>query len=128
MPRQSGNPFLLRVSQTPDNAHGRKSERRVASLTGARLQPNSGAMQGHKSDATRAAYRMEMKSTIHQTLPVQREWLRKITKEALHSNMTPVVTLSFVGSDGKPQDLNADWVMMPAWKFKELLELEENRG
>lgn len=118
------NPFMKRAAKRGDNAHGDLSEKRVAKSLGARLQPNSGAMRGAKSDATLARnrkYRIECKSTIKNAMPVELGWLVKITTESLMSGEVPLLTISFVGPDGKVRK-HGDWVMMPKNYFDELSE------
>ena len=56
---------------------------------GAKLHLNSGAMRGAKSDATLKAFRLEMKSTTTQTMPLEMAWLVKIAQEALDHGQTP---------------------------------------
>ena len=63
-----GNPYLDRLAAAATNAHGKKSEKRVAKKMGARLHPNSGAMAGAKSDASLPDFRLEMKSTMTQAM------------------------------------------------------------
>jgi len=77
------NPYLNRLANAGKNAHGKKSEKRVAKSMGAKLHPNSGAMRGAKSDASMPKFRLEMKSSTTQTLPIEMAWLVKITQEAL---------------------------------------------
>jgi hypothetical protein len=119
-----GNPFLNRLNAQSKSAHGGKSEKRLAKNLGARLQPASGALSRFKSDMVVGRYRIESKSTTNNTLALALSWLHKITSEALSSKQVPVVTISFVTPEGKPQDLNAEWVLMPMYHFKDLTEGE----
>lgn len=118
------NPYLDRLAKRTSTSHGKESEKRVAKSLGARLQPNSGAMAGAKSDAqlTEDNFRLEMKCTTDGSIRVELGWLIKITHEALQAGQRPALVISFVKSDGKPRtDVNSDWVMMPKAVFEELL-------
>ena len=91
---------------------------------GGRLNPSSGAMRGAKSDGQvhkKKSYRVECKSTVKATLPVELGWLVKIATEALAQGQEPILTVSFVQPDGKPKH-HGDWVMMPKYLFDELSE------
>jgi hypothetical protein len=115
------NPYLERLANAGKNPHGKKSEKRVAKKMGAKLHPNSGAMRGAKSDASLPMIRLEMKSTITQTLPLELAWLVKIAHEALEHNQTPAVVLSFVDAQGKTRLRQyAEWVAIPYAVFLEL--------
>lgn len=115
------NPYLDRLAAAGKNAHGKKSEKQVAKKMGARLHPNSGAMRGAKSDASLKEFRLEMKSSMTQTIPLDMAWLVKIAHEALDHGQTPLVTLSFVDAHGHPRMRQyAQWVLMPLVTFQEL--------
>lgn len=118
-----GNPFLDRMDKLGKSGHGKLSEKRLAKELGARLHPASGAIVGHKSDASDEQFQYEMKSTTSLTLPLDKSWLEKISHEANCANKTPAITISFVLPDGKPRmRLNSEWVMVPKWAFQELVE------
>ena len=113
------------LSRLDDGLRGRVSETRVAKAIGARLQPASGALAGAKSDSKLSQngrkFRVESKSTINLTMPLDLSWLTKITSESLSDSSIPTVTISFVTSDGKPRSArNSEWVLMPMWAFQEL--------
>lgn len=117
------NPYLDRVAAAGTNAHGKKSEKRLAKQIGAKLHPNSGSTPGAKSDASLQSYRMEMKSTVTQVMVVEMAWLVKIAKEALDHGQTPVVTLAFVDAHGRPRMQHyAEWVAIPLVTFQELTD------
>lgn len=117
------NPYLNRLANAGKNAHGKKSEKRVAKKMGAKLHPNSGAMRGAKSDASLKSFRLEMKSTTAQTIPIEMAWLVKITQEALAHGQTPAVVISFVDAQGVPRLRQyAEWVVLPRVIFEELLK------
>jgi hypothetical protein len=111
---------MTRVA-TSGISHGKKSEKRVAKAMGAKLHPNSGAMAGAKSDASLKSFRLEMKSTQTDVMPLDLAWLVKIATEALPHGQSPAVVMSFVDGRGVPRMRQyAEWVVMPLTKFKEL--------
>lgn len=121
------NRFLNRMAKQGTTGHGNVSEKRVAVKLGARLQPASGAMASAKSDAKMVAneqrYRIECKSTTADTMRLDLGWLTKITSESMTDGSTPVVTVSFVDPSGKPRtQMNAEWVLIPMYAFKELTD------
>jgi len=119
----SDNPYLNRLANAGTNAHGKKSERKIAKSMGAKLHPNSGAMRGAKSDASKGHIRMEMKSSTTQVIPLELAWLVKIAQEALEHGQTPAVVLSFVDPQGNPRlKQYAEWVCLPRVIFQELTE------
>jgi len=122
----SNNPYLDRLAAAGTNAHGKKSEKRVAKKMGARLHPNSGAMAGVKSDASLPEFQLEMKSTITQAMVLEMAWLVKIAHEALDHGKTPIITFSFVDAHGAPRMKHyAEWVVMPMVAFQELTDRTE---
>lgn len=121
------NPYLTRAATAGIGASGRKSESRMAKAMNARLQPASGAPTGCKSDAKAVVgvykFRIENKSTVNKTLPIEAGWLVKISHEASQDGSIPVLTISFVTPEGKPRlERNADWICMPLTNFRELLD------
>ena len=121
-----GNPYLNRLASAGTNAHGKKSERKVAKQIGARLHPNSGAMRGAKSDASKGEFRLEMKSTVNQTIALDIGWLVKIAQEALDHGQQPAIVVSFVDAQGVSRlKQYADWVVMPMATFRELTDRED---
>lgn len=119
------SPFFRRQSKAPKNEHGKRSEKRVAKKAGARLNANSGAMASLKGDATltkgELKFLMECKSTVHDSMPVQLDWLVKISGEAIQKGKQPALTVSFVQADGTAKP-GGDWVMLKLSDFEELLE------
>jgi hypothetical protein len=114
------NPFLDRTAK---GDHGNTSEKRVGKSLGARMTPASGALRGAKSDGVKGKFRLEMKSTVKDRISVEKEWLVKITHEALAHNQIPVVILSFVNGDGSPaMTKNAEWGLVPMHVLKEIVE------
>jgi hypothetical protein len=114
------NPYLDRLAAAGKNPHGKKSEKRVAKKMGARLHPNSGAGVT-KSDASLKRFRMEMKSSMMQSVMLEMAWLVKIAHEALDHGQTPAVVVSFVDTSGKARMKHySEWVLMPMVTFQEL--------
>lgn len=120
------NPYLNRNKNDKGN-HGRRAEKRHAKEVGARLTPGSGALDGAKSDMVRKgldiSLRIESKSTVNESVSLKREWLTKITREALDTNCQPILLLSFVTGSGEPKK-DGDWVVMPRRLFDMLEELK----
>ncbi len=84
-------------------------------------------MRGAKSDAVMAEenFRLEMKSTIHDSMGLELGWLVKIATEARTSNQIPALIVSFVDANGDPRTrANAEWVAIPKWAFEDLLVRE----
>jgi hypothetical protein len=121
----SRNPFLNRQQEAPKNAHGKRSEERLAKSLGMRLTPASGAVAGLKGDMrTQQGIKvlLEAKSTTATTMPIDLAWLIKIKGEALGKRSIPAVSISFVLPDGKPRGNASEWVMLPKTEYEDLLE------
>lgn len=116
------NPYLNRLAERGGRGDGKRSEKLVAASLNARLHPNSGSMAGAKSDASRGQFRLEMKSTVHQTLKLERAWLDKINHEALRHGQRPALVMTFTENDGRPAGKDVTWVAIPKWVFEELIE------
>lgn len=121
------HPFLNRIKERGTMGSGRASEKRVAQSIAARLTANSGAGSA-KGDMTKAVgkrkFRMEAKSTKNLTLAVDLGWLVKISVEAQNTQSAPAITLSFTDEQGKAR-ANGDWVAIPLYLFRELIEPDE---
>jgi Holliday junction resolvase len=123
---KTGNPFMDRIAKKGKSGHGTKSEQRLGKSLSARMTPASGALEGAKGDMVKTTPSMgklmiEAKSTVHNTMSLDLGWLVKVATEALADGATPALTVSFVTPDGKARN-HGDWVMMPAWQWKELVE------
>ena len=81
----------------------------------------SGAIEGHKSDGYSDTFRAEAKSTIHRSISLKKSWLDKITREALETNRTPILTVSFVNVAGEALDANSDFIVLRKRDFEFLL-------
>jgi hypothetical protein len=119
------NPYLERAAKKLIGDTGRASEKRVARSMGGRLQPASGAVDGHKGDfklKRRMKFLAEAKSTTGDTLKLDLGWLMKITSEALAQRAKPMLVVSFTTPEGKLRGLKEDWVCIPRHVFDELTE------
>jgi Holliday junction resolvase len=76
-----------------------------------RRTPASGALWQCKSDVVSEHFRIECKTKVKpsKSITVQKEWVDKITLEALQTGKTPLLVISF--GDGK------DYVLMEANDF-----------
>jgi len=113
----TNNPFLSR----PKKCAGTRAEQKTAKRLGAVTTPASGALDGAKSDMVLNDFRIENKSTVHESIAVQLDWLLKIQQEALEKNQVPAVSIQFTMPDGTPRKEGA-WVMMTEFTFRELIK------
>lgn len=110
---------LILKNNKSTTRHGNYSERRVAKALGMRTTPGSGALDGAKSDAYSREFRMESKSTIHESIALKRSWLTKIHNEARSTGREPALSISFVYPDGSEKNYG-DWVLIPRSTFEDL--------
>lgn len=98
---------------------GRISEVRVAKDHNATLTSNSGA-GSQKSDSISETHRIESKSTTKSSISLKKEWLDKITKEAVLSGKKPLLSIDFL----RPNTVNAarlsSWVLIEERDFLEM--------
>lgn len=121
------NAYLDRKKKASAGIHGVRSEKRVAKRIGARTQIASGALPGAKGDMTAQDFLIEAKSTVNGSLAVTLNWLSKIAGEAENVSKTPALAITFVRSDGTPQNDASRWVMITEDTFKKVMRiLEEN--
>jgi hypothetical protein len=99
-------------------------ERRAALLIDGKRQPMSGADERAKGDASGERFLAEAKQTAKQSFSIKQSWLEKIDREAMAVNKWPILTVQFLNMDKLAPK---DWVMLPDWLFKELVETY-NRG
>lgn len=98
---------------------GRKAERATAKRLRAKVVRGSGS--GHlKGDLHTEALHVEAKSTIHKSLGVKFDWLKKITKTAIEQGKIPALTITFTRDDGEPVS-NGAWVIIQENVLDELL-------
>lgn len=112
------NPFLARAKNRGVGDHGRKAEKPLSKKLRGRLTPASGASSS-KGDIRTEDFMIESKSTVNESLTVQREWLTKLRRESLQAGTLPALALNFVQPDGKPKHAG-EWVAIPLSVFLEL--------
>ncbi len=100
---------------------GRKAEKKVAKRMGARLRPNSGAMEGAKGDMTLGNFLIEAKSTQAGGINLQLTWLRKIVREVRTTGQDPALVILFTDVEGNPRR-DGEWVAVPRKVFERLVE------
>lgn len=107
-----------------DKRIGAAAEKHAAKVYKARLTPASGALR-QKSDGEfesgEERFRFENKSTEAKSISLKREWLDKISREALAHEQVPVLTFQFMTST-RPRPYGS-WVCLPEYEFRRLLEL-----
>lgn len=108
------NPFLRRVASRRIGHSGRRSEKRVAKSLGKKLVPGSGASPGAKGDIRLDRMLLEAKATSKGSIRIQKAWLDKITREALATNRTPALVVSFVTPAGEKLR-GGDWILVPKY-------------
>lgn len=101
--------------------HGQRAEKKAGKRIGGRLQPGSGCSPNNKGDIKTDSFLIESKATIHNSLSVKLEWLRKISDEAIGLTREPALIVQFVDAGGGIVTDGA-WVMIPERVFKELTE------
>lgn len=107
--------------------HGKVSEQRIGKGLQALMRPASGALDGCKGDmvvnvSANLSLLIEAKSTVNHSISLKKEWMDKIRNEAVSEGKCPLITLSFVNKFGGKQDNNSDWVAMPEYVLKALLD------
>jgi hypothetical protein len=115
------NPYLNRLATRGKSSHGKASEKKLAKSIGADLTPASGALGSAKGDMKKGEFLIESKSTIHESLKLEQDFLRKIAHEAKYTGKTPALTISFVTGDGSSK-VDSEWIMLPLAFFKTLVE------
>ena len=113
------NPYLNRIATRGKSSHGKASEKKLAKSIGARLTPASGAIDSAKGDMRKGDFLIESKSTIHDSLKLDKDFLLKIAHEAKYVAKTPALTVSFVNGDGSSKP-DSDWVLIPLSLFIQL--------
>ena len=110
------NPYINRKKHPK---HGQKAEKRTAKRLGGQVRAGSGAIEGYKGDITLHDFLVENKTTIHRSLSLKLDWLRKISVEAREEGRAPALAVQFVDSEGVPVRYGR-WVMVPEDEFKEM--------
>ena len=110
----ASNPFLRRIASRQIGHHGRRSEKRVAKSLRKKLVPGSGSSPGAKGDIRLTQMLIEAKATAKGSLRIKKAWLDKITREALATNRTPALMISFTTPAGDSLR-GGDWIMVPKY-------------
>lgn len=88
------------------------AEERTVKRLGLKPTVASGILSGDPADAKDEVVRMEIKTTIRDTLRVDSRWLLKIFEEAMTKNQMPVLSMQFINENGEPRPGLA-WVAVP---------------
>lgn len=96
----------------------KKQEKRLAKRLGGRTQKGSGSVTFHKGDVKSTELLVEAKQTVKASMSVKREWLEKISREAMAYNKVPALALEFVGI---ARLVDKDWIAVPASFFEALI-------
>lgn len=120
----SDSPFMRRGNQKDKGFHGRKAESLVAKRLGGTLQPGSGAIAGCKGDVkleAKHSFLIENKASSGKSFSLPKDWLYKISREAIASNRVPALAFQFTDSQGR-SDRSDRYVVIPEWLFQELTD------
>jgi len=90
-------------------------ESNAGRLVGGKRHRGSGSSPWKKSDASGPKFQVECKQTGAESLRVTEDWLKKITLEATACGKEPALHVRFLKSQ-------SDWVMIPAYVFKRLIQ------
>ena len=101
-------------------------ENRVADRTGGKRVQGSGASMYSKGDvrdvpANGMTFLTECKQTIHASISVKWDWLKKITHEADAQQCEPALSIELKGGKDDPL-VDRDWVLIPLSTFNKLKE------
>lgn len=78
------------ITKDKSKKKSQKQERRLAKkLKDGRVQAGSGSLWGAKGDVRTKIHLIELKRTDKLSISLKKEWLDKITKEALKDNRIP---------------------------------------
>lgn len=100
-------------------------EKRVARKTGGRRQPMSGALPCFKGDVSLDSFLIDAKQTIHKTMSVQSDWLRKINREASDCGKYPALSLEWANAT---EGVERDWILIPISVFNTMLQNSKTSG
>jgi Holliday junction resolvase len=118
--------FLTGTDNEARQSQFKRHEKKVAADLGGRKTVGSGGkrMKGdaHGGNANAGQRIMaEAKSTQHRSMSLKLDWLEKLVEEALQAGMDPVLYLRF---DAMKYNGVMDWAVLPAERYRELLETE----
>ncbi len=88
------------------------AEERTAKRLGLKLTVASGILSGDPADAKDEVVRLEIKTTVGDSIRIEREWLLKILEEAMTQEQVPVLSMQFINENGEPRPGLA-WVAVP---------------
>lgn len=102
-------------------------EHRVASRTGGKRVRGSGASDYSKGDvrdveAAGFEFLIESKQTIHASISIKWEWLKKITDEAQAAQCEPGLSIEIKGGKDDPR-VDRDWICVPVRVFEKMQEM-----
>ncbi len=110
-----------------ENAHknkikrSRSQEKRIAREYRGRVVAGSGSGR-EKGDVNTRTYKIEAKRTDTERISIRREWLTKITNQAISVGRLPLLEIEFEGGATAP---NLQWVMLEKSEFLRLLSIYE---
>lgn len=95
-----------------------RQEARVAKGMGGKTQKGSGSVDFNKGDVKTTELLIEAKRTDKDSLSVKKEWLEKITREAIAYNKVPALSIEF---DKTERFVSKDWIAVPVAFLNELI-------
>jgi len=98
------------AKQFRNNEAARRHQERVAEAMVGRVQPASGAFDGHKGDVITRFFKLECKTTQFRSLSVKSDWLTKLFIEAERESQLPALAVEF---QQLPVAVGKQWVMIP---------------
>lgn len=113
------NLFLNRQTKNKIGETGNQSEKKTAKRLGGKPTPASGALAGAKGDIELPKFLVEAKSTIKESISIKREWLMKISGEALAKGKAPALVVTFTTENGTPKP-RGKWILITEQTFREL--------
>ena len=104
-----------------------KQENDIAEMIDGRAVGTKGSRQKgmKRSDAQSARYEAECKQTSKKSISIKVDWLLDICRLAIGNKKIPLVAIRFLQTHA---DVDPDWVLIPSYEFKRLLENADNQG
>jgi len=101
-----------------------EQENRLASKLGGKRVSGSGASMFSKADVRDIRsgdmeFLCEAKQTIHKSISIKWDWLKKISCEADDKQCFPLLSFEIQGGEDDPR-AERDWIAMPVSVFNEL--------
>lgn len=112
--------FLTGSANENRQTQFKRHEKQIADDLGGRTTIGSGN-KGMKGDVQTKKVMAEAKSTDKKQISLKMEWLEKLVREALEAGMEPVLYIRFLAMQYAGR---RDWAVIPAERYKELLETE----